>query len=118
VLRQHAKPDSCAKKVMHGGEIAKTPLSLGHQLEFRGAPHTGTIHMHELDMLGKDGRWNRCTLSSQRVLRRNHLDPSYRQQSLHVELRRRRRQGSEYANGTAPVEHRIRHGLPHLNVKP
>ena len=42
--------------------------------------------MHELDMLGKDGRWNRCTLRSQRVLRRNHLDPSYRQQSLHAAI--------------------------------
>jgi hypothetical protein len=26
--------------------------------------------MHELDMLGKDGRWNRCPLGNQRVLRR------------------------------------------------
>src|ERR1700733_2979273 len=102
---------------MHGGEIAKTPYSLGRQTEPRGAPHTRIIHMHEMNMLRKDDRRNRRSLSSQRVLRRNYVDATYRQQSLRAELRRRRRQGSEYANSTTPVEQQIRHGFPHLDVK-
>lgn len=64
---------------MLGGEIANTPYSRRQQRQLPDAPHIGMIGMHELDMLGEDSRRNRPVVGCQRVLRRNHLDSSYRQ---------------------------------------
>src|SRR5258708_738162 len=82
-----AKAEPCAQKVMLGREIAKTPYSRGQQPESAASPHTRKISVHELNMLAKDGHWNRRAVRGQWVLRGNHLDRSDGQHSFAPELR-------------------------------
>src|ERR1700728_2823440 len=117
VQRHEAKDKSRAQKSVFSPEIAEAPHFRRQQATFTGLREVGNVAVQELNVLAEDGCGNWRPPRREKVPGRYDHDQPDRQQPFASELRRYARQGARYADGTAPVEYRFKHGSPCIKLE-